>query len=94
MVAAPIAFRMVSSTLTFYPTLGRIFCAKPRPDLVHIDEEPYNLATAHAVWLARRMGMPSLFFTWQNLERRYPPPFRWFERYVYGQVASSDLWQP
>ncbi|MEA3396872.1 MAG: glycosyl transferase family 1, partial [Chloroflexota bacterium] len=39
--------------LHFYPTLGRLL-REARPDVVHIDEEPYNLATFHANWLARR----------------------------------------
>jgi glycosyltransferase involved in cell wall biosynthesis len=60
-----------------------------RPDLVHIDEEPYNLATAHATWLARRQAASPLFFTWQNLLRRYPPPFNWTERWVLGHSASA-----
>jgi glycosyltransferase involved in cell wall biosynthesis len=54
-----------------------------RPDVVHVDEEPYNLATAHAVRQAVSVSARPIFFTWQNLHRRYPPPFRWFERYVY-----------
>ncbi len=56
-----------------------------RPDVVHVDEEPYNLAT----WLATRQalaaGARTLFFTWQNLLRRYPPPFGWFERDVFSR---------
>jgi glycosyltransferase involved in cell wall biosynthesis len=52
------------------------------PDLVHVDEEPYNLATGLALRLAARRGVPRLFFTWQNLHRRYPPPFGWWERYA------------
>jgi len=38
--------------LHFYPRLGRHF-ARVRPQVVHIDEEPYNLATFQAMWLAR-----------------------------------------
>jgi glycosyltransferase involved in cell wall biosynthesis len=52
------------------------------PDLVHVDEEPYNLAAGLALRLAARRGVPRLFFTWQNLRRRYPPPFGWWERYA------------
>ena len=74
--------------LHVYPRLGRIL-AEVQPDLVHVDEEPYNLATWHAVRLARRRGIGALFFTWQNLQRRYPPPFRWMERYVYRQAAYA-----
>ena len=65
-----------------YPTLGKIMheCA---PELVHIDEEPYNLATYQAMRLAHRFGARALFTTWQNLYRQYPPPFAWMEQYNY-----------
>lgn len=52
-----------------------------RPEVVHIDEEPYNLATFQAMRLAVATGAKPLFFTWQNLLRRYPFPFSFFERY-------------
>ena len=68
--------------LFHFPTLGRIL-REVRPDVVHVDEEPYNLATFLATRQAVAVGARPLFFTWQNLLRRYPPPFRWFERYVY-----------
>jgi glycosyltransferase involved in cell wall biosynthesis len=67
--------------LHFYPSLARQF-RRVRPDVCHIDEEPYNLATFHALRLAQRTGARSLFFTWQNLARRYPPPWSWVESYV------------
>ena len=44
--------------LHFYPRLARLV-HEVRPDLVHIDEEPYNLATYHANVLARRAGAHS-----------------------------------
>lgn len=74
--------------LHFYPRLGRIV-AQVRPHLIHIDEEPYNVATWHAVYLACRAGAQALFFTWQNWNRRYPPPFRWGEQYVYRHTACA-----
>jgi glycosyltransferase involved in cell wall biosynthesis len=74
--------------LFLWPWLGRVL-REVRPDLVHVDEEPYNLATAHGVWLARRLGAACLFFTWQNLLRRYPPPFAWFERSVFTHSAFA-----
>jgi glycosyltransferase involved in cell wall biosynthesis len=56
---------------------------------VHIDEEPYNLATWHALRHARRHGARSLFFSWQNLQRRYPWPFSFFERQVLRQADGA-----
>lgn len=78
----PIPIRFNGSFhLHHYPTLAREI-ADLRPQIVHIDEEPYNLATWQALRLARRAGAKSLFFTWQNIARRYPPPFSWGERWV------------
>lgn len=79
--------------LHHYPALGRLL-AQTEPEVVHVDEEPYNLATFLALRAARQVGARSLFFTWQNLQRQYPPPFRWFERYAYrradGAIAGSQ----
>lgn len=86
--------------LHFYPRLGRVI-DQLEPDIVHIDEEPYNLATYHANRLARRSGARTLWFSWQNLQRRYPPPFSWFERYnlrhidwaVAGSRTAAKVWR-
>jgi glycosyltransferase involved in cell wall biosynthesis len=79
--------------LHWYPRFARVL-DDVAPIVVHVDEEPYNLATFLAVRAARRRGAATLFFTWQNLLRSYPPPFRWFERSVYdrvqGAIAGSD----
>src|SRR5438552_3032034 len=74
--------------LFLWPTLGRVL-REVRPDVVHLDEEPYNLATAHGTWRARRVGARSVFFTWQNLCRQYPPPFNWLERGVLARSAFA-----
>ncbi len=60
-----------------------------RPDLAHIDEEPYNLATWLAYRAAAGVGARALFFTWQNLLRRYPPPFGWFEQDVHSRSSIA-----
>jgi len=61
--------------LHWYPRLRRRMAAV-RPHVVHVEEEPWNLATWHAVRLARRVGARVVCFTWQNVYRRYPWPFR------------------
>jgi glycosyltransferase involved in cell wall biosynthesis len=86
--------------LHFYPRFTELV-ARWKPDLVHIDEEPYNLATWLALRSAKRHGAKALFFSWQNLHRRYPPPFNWIERSVLdradaaivGNVDSEALWR-
>ncbi len=71
--------------LYYYPDLKRRL-AEIRPDIVHIDEEPYNLATWLAMRQARAAGAKCLFFSWQNLSRRYPIPFNWLEQQVLAQA--------
>lgn len=79
LLAEPMAFNG-HFHLHFFPGLSR-HLARVRPHIVHIDEEPYNLSTLHATILARRQGARVVFFTWQNLNRTYPFPFSWIERY-------------
>jgi glycosyltransferase involved in cell wall biosynthesis len=59
------------------------------PDVIHIDEEQYNLATVLALRAAMRRGIPALFFTWQNIAQRYPPPFSLLERYTFAHAAHA-----
>ena len=74
--------------LHYYPELGRIM-REVRPEVVHIDEEPYNLATYLAMRLTRQHDAHALFFTWQNLYRGYPPPFRQMELYNYKHATAA-----
>ena len=84
--------------LYYYPRLGQIM-REVRPEILHIDEEPYNCATFHAMRLARRYKAKALFIAWQNVYRSYPPPFRQVEQYNYrhatvavaGIVDAADI---
>jgi glycosyltransferase involved in cell wall biosynthesis len=97
--ATPIRFNG-NFHLHYYPRLGREVRAF-QPDIVHIDEEPYNVATWHALWHARRAGARTLFFSWQNIARRYPLPFRLGERWVLGKAdyaiagtqSAAEVWR-
>ena len=74
----------------YYPTLPARL-RRFRPDVVHIDEEPYNLATWLAMRQARAAGAKTLIFSWQNLSRRYPPPFSLMERQVLAGVSFAIM---
>jgi glycosyltransferase involved in cell wall biosynthesis len=86
--------------LHFYPKLKQIV-RRVQPDVFHIDEEPYNLATFLAMRLAQSVGAGTVVFSWQNLLRRYPPPFNLMERYVLdhtdallvGNSESVKVWE-
>jgi glycosyltransferase involved in cell wall biosynthesis len=58
-----------------------------KPDLIHIDEEPYNFAGAQAQWLAAKRNIPTIFVALQSIYRRYPPPYSLFEQYDYRHTA-------
>lgn len=86
--------------LHYYPQFARAV-QDFRPDIVHIDEEPYNVATWQALYHARRAGAKTLFFSWQNINRRYPLPFRLGEQWVLRKVdyaiagteSAAQVWR-
>lgn len=86
--------------LHVYRGLGRRL-REFQPDIVHIDEEPYSAVTWQILWHAKRLKCKTLFFSWQNINRTYPPPFRWGEQWVLKQVdyaivgtaSAGDVWR-
>ncbi len=84
-------------------TVGRhpnVFAYDPRPvwrligeewDLIDLHEEPCSLAVAEIrilAWL-RRQGAPFLVYSAQNISKRYPIPFRWFERSALRRASGA-----
>lgn len=61
------------------------------PDLLDLHEEPFALATAEILALRalRRSRVPYLLYSAQNLDKRYPIPFRWFESYALRHAAGA-----
>lgn len=74
--------------LHFYPTLGRVL-RRLRPQVLHIDEESFNLATFQAMRLGVALGARCCFYNYANIERSYPPPFNLFERYSFRHAAHT-----
>jgi glycosyltransferase involved in cell wall biosynthesis len=85
-------------------TLGRhpnLFLYDPRPlwrllgsghwDLVDMHEEPFGLAVAEVLLLMRlrAAGVPFVVASAQNIDKRYPPPFRWFERWTLARASGA-----
>lgn len=84
-------------------TIGRhpsVFGYDPRPiwraigrdpDLIDLHEEPNALATAEVLLLRRLRGCksPYLLYSAQNIRKRYPLPFRWFERVALRGAAAA-----
>jgi glycosyltransferase involved in cell wall biosynthesis len=67
-------------------------------DIVHVWEEPYVTAGAQVAWWHQRGAL--VYATFQNISKRYPPPFGWIERYAmrrangwvaFGETVESTL---
>jgi glycosyltransferase involved in cell wall biosynthesis len=61
---------------------------KLQPDFIYVYQEPYAIAT-NQVYLANCLTIkkPIGFFTWQNIFKRYPFPFRQMEGWVLQQSS-------
>lgn len=86
--------------LHFYPNLGNRLRGL-RPDIVHMDEEPYSFVTWRGLQVAKSLDAKFLFFSWQNIYRNYPPPFSLMEGQVLkqsdyaivGNGDSAEVWR-
>jgi glycosyltransferase involved in cell wall biosynthesis len=70
--------------------LARALLEGPKPDVLDIHEEPASLAafeTWAVAWLVRRRA-PFCLYSAQNIEKRYPIPFRWIERFLLRRAAA------
>lgn len=88
---AALAWRALGSLAhhTFYYEAISAIAGCRHWDLVHIDEEPFNFACYRTARSLRKNGPPIVFTTWQNLRKRYPPPFSFFERYVFSRAVGA-----
>jgi glycosyltransferase involved in cell wall biosynthesis len=62
-----------------------------RWDLIDLHEEPFGLAVAEVLALCRlrSLRIPFVVSSAQNIDKRYPPPFRWFERWSLRRAAGA-----
>ena len=67
----------------FYRGLSKIF-STVRPDILNVEEEHYSLVTYQCLRWAKKLKVPMTFYTWQNIEKKYPWPFSFFEKEVFS----------
>ncbi|PJF41898.1 MAG: glycosyl transferase family 1 [Phototrophicales bacterium] len=99
LIETPIRFNG-SYHLHYYPQFSD-HLRQFQPHIVHVDEEPYNLSTWLAMRTAKRAKLKAIFFSWQNILRRYPPPFNAMERAVLqladyaiaGTESAAQVWR-
>lgn len=72
--------------LHMYSGLG-VALQECRPSLVYFDQEPWSVSTLQAVRAAAQIPCAIVGFTWQNILKRYPPPFGAIERWVHRRTT-------
>jgi glycosyltransferase involved in cell wall biosynthesis len=58
-------------------------------DLIHLEEEPWSLVTYQFMRHCVKARKQTIFFTWQNILKNYPPPFAYFERFTLAHTAGA-----
>lgn len=58
-------------------------------DVVHIDEEPFNFACYRSLRTLCAGPAKVIFFSWQNILKRYPPPFDFFENSAFRRACGA-----
>jgi glycosyltransferase involved in cell wall biosynthesis len=72
----------------FYPSFSKQV-ESIKPDLIHVEEEPYSLVAWQAARAVRRLGIPLVFFTWENLLEKFPFPHQSIRRQVLKTAAHA-----
>ncbi|MCE5300446.1 MAG: glycosyltransferase [Spirochaetia bacterium] len=72
----------------FYADAGNILDAA-RPDIIQIEEEPYSLACGQFIFEAKKRSIPAIFFTWENIDRRYNHIYTFLDRYSIKNCAAA-----
>lgn len=69
--------------------LARVF-QEQKPDAIYVHHEPYGVATAQA-FIANQGStrVPIGFFTWQNINKKYPFPISKTEQMVYRRSSFA-----
>jgi glycosyltransferase involved in cell wall biosynthesis len=75
-----------------YPHTRRII-NRVQPDILELWEEPFSAVTSHVTFWAKKTSPRTkiIFFSAQNVLKKYPFPFSAFERYVYNNAQFAFL---
>lgn len=75
-----------------YPHTRRIINSV-QPDILELWEEPFSAVTSHVTFWAKKTSPRTkiIFFSAQNVLKKYPFPFSAFERYAYNNAQFAFL---
>lgn len=62
-----------------------------RPDVIDVQEEPFSLAMGQILVVRQALASRAalIFYSFQNLLKRYPPPFNLFEQWAFRVAAGA-----
>ena len=60
-----------------------------QPDLIYAEEDPFSLGAYQALRAARSVAAPLVFYTWENMDRRYKPPLNWVRAKLLRDAAGA-----
>lgn len=78
----------IRSHIYYYPKISNLI-SHEHWDLVHIEDDAFNLATFQVVRGCVRYGRPAVFRAQKSTMASFPIPFNFFERYVYRNAVGA-----
>ena len=93
----------VTTARTFFSKHIQLFAYDPlpiietlrrhRPHIIDMDHEPYSVQCAEIITLRNLFApqTPIVMQTAQNILKKYPPPFSFFERRAFQQVSAAYM---
>lgn len=79
-------FMLKNRMFHFYYDVKKFF-KEINPDIVHIEEIPFNIVCWQFIRQAKKMQKKVLFFTWENIRRKLNPLYVYFYKY---SIKNSD----
>jgi glycosyltransferase involved in cell wall biosynthesis len=59
------------------------------PEVIHVEIEPWTPAAFQIARLNKRLKRKLLFFTWENIDKKYPFPLSAFNRFVLSNANAA-----
>lgn len=57
-----------------------------QPDIIQVEEETFSLTSFEVAFLAWRLRIPMVLFSWENMERRLSIPRCWLRQFVFSHT--------
>ena len=98
--AVPSYFDFHNSTRLYHPQKLQQALVENRSDLWLVEQEPYSLSTLQVLLLKKKLKAKVMLYSFQNIFKNYPIPFRWVEKkclhlsdsLVVGSESAKEVW--